>query len=540
MKIQTNTAATSALGYMKVNAQNTERSIQKLSSGFRINRAADDAAGLAIANALRADVKTLGQAQRNAAQASAMLQVADGAAQTMGNIFDRMRELASQGASATIGGQGTKLQDEWDALFSEATRIVTSTSYQGTNVLKDLVGSSSIAATAGQIGWASDSTIDGANSALDVALADGTYQLKDEVDAQGNATGKLELWSTGANAAKLATSTAALTTTGATQTAHFGAGFGDVEISSSFVAAAPASLGTAGTSTLGATNPIDASDTTFLSITTDVGVDTNGQYTVDEDANFITLYKQGSGTLDPANIVGRIDKSTLHAAATPGDELGQVAAFEDAAGNSIGITLTLGFNYDKANTDLATLQFDIAGAAAATPAAASSANGDSFISTGQKAAIAAGAPSILVGTSASQGAGAAGYLSDDSIGLDIGSLDVNAINDLMGAGNTVSSAVSLTTAAGSRDALARLDTALQTLNTFVGKLGAAESRIDYATQNVDSMLQNTQAAESSIRDADMAQEMTTFTKNNILQQAAQSMLAQANQGSQGILQLLRG
>src|SRR4051812_33086910 len=128
MKIQTNTAATGALGYMKVNAQNTERSIQKLSSGFRINRAGDDAAGLAIANALRADVKTLAQAQRNAAQASSMLQVADGAAQTIGGIFDRMRELASQGASATIGGQGTKLQDEWDALFSEATRIISSTS----------------------------------------------------------------------------------------------------------------------------------------------------------------------------------------------------------------------------------------------------------------------------------------------------------------------------------------------------------------------------------------------------------------------------
>src|SRR5690349_3539359 len=149
MKIQTNTAANSALGYMKVNAQNTERSIQKLSSGFRINRAADDAAGLAIANQLRADAKTLGQAQKNAAQASAMLQIADGAASTLGNIFDRMRELASQGASANIGGQGTKLQDEWNALYKEADRLITGTKYQGTNVLTSLNGSAATTAAAG-------------------------------------------------------------------------------------------------------------------------------------------------------------------------------------------------------------------------------------------------------------------------------------------------------------------------------------------------------------------------------------------------------
>src|SRR5919202_4896090 len=96
MKIQTNTAANSALGYMSVNNQATERSIQKLSSGFRINRAGDDAAGLALANKLRADGKALGQAQKNTAQGAAMLQVMDGAVQTISTILDRMKELAVQ------------------------------------------------------------------------------------------------------------------------------------------------------------------------------------------------------------------------------------------------------------------------------------------------------------------------------------------------------------------------------------------------------------------------------------------------------------
>jgi flagellin len=90
------------------------------------------------------------------------------------------------------------------------------------------------------------------------------------------------------------------------------------------------------------------------------------------------------------------------------------------------------------------------------------------------------------------------------------------------------------------DALKAIDGAIDKANDALGTLGAAQSRMDFASANVATMLQNTQAAESTIRDADMAEEMTKFTKNNILQQAAQSMLSQANQGTQGILQLLRG
>jgi len=432
MKIQTNTAANSALGYMKTNAMATERSIQKLSSGFRINRAADDAAGLAIANQLRADAKTLGQAQKNAQQASSMLQIADGAASTVGNIFDRMRELASQGASANVGGQGGKLQDEWNALYSEVDRIIKGTSYQGTNVLTKLTATAAVAATTGTAAVAAVAAVAATATADAGAAANGIASVAVTDATKITADGQLSF-----------------------------ASVGDGQVSV-----------TDGTTTK--TYALVASDTE-LDLTADFGV-----------------------------------KITLGAGFTAEDSTATPATTLSFLGDTIDLTAPVA----------------AVAAVAAVPATA--------------AVAAASAPSILVGTSASQGAGAAGYLSDDSIGLDIGSLDVNAINDLMGAGNTVSSAVSLTTAAGSRDALARLDTALQTLNTFVGKLGAAESRIDYATQNVDSMLQNTQAAESSIRDADMAQEMTTFTKNNILQQAAQSMLAQANQGSQGILQLLRG
>jgi flagellin len=140
MRIQTNTAANAALGFARTNSQATERSIQRLSSGFRINRAADDAAGLAIANKLRADLRGLGQAQRNVAQGSAMLQVMDGAAQSVSGIVDRMKELATQANSANVGTQSDKLQSEFTQLRSEIDRIVGTTNYQGTKLVDGTFG----------------------------------------------------------------------------------------------------------------------------------------------------------------------------------------------------------------------------------------------------------------------------------------------------------------------------------------------------------------------------------------------------------------
>jgi flagellin len=140
MKIQTNTAANSALRSMQANSKSTENSIQKLSSGFRINKASDDAAGLALANKLRADGKALGQAQKNAAQGSAMLQVMDGATQTIGTILDRMKELATQANSANVGNQAGKLDSEFQALVGEIGRITATTKYQGTALVDGSFG----------------------------------------------------------------------------------------------------------------------------------------------------------------------------------------------------------------------------------------------------------------------------------------------------------------------------------------------------------------------------------------------------------------
>ena len=139
MRINTNVNALNTLRNLNASEKSVADSTAKLSSGFRINKASDDAAGLAIANKLRNTGAALTQASRNADQASAMLQIADGAAQTLGGIIDRMKQLAAAAASASAGSgandQRPKLQAEFDALNSEITRIVATTKYQGVGLL---------------------------------------------------------------------------------------------------------------------------------------------------------------------------------------------------------------------------------------------------------------------------------------------------------------------------------------------------------------------------------------------------------------------
>jgi flagellin len=367
MKIQTNTAANFALGYTSSNAAATERSIQKLSSGFRINRAGDDAAGLAIANKLRADGRSLGQAQKNASQASAMLQVIDGAAQTISGIMDRMKELATQANSDNVGDQRDKLNTEFGALKSEIQRVVDTTKYQGKSLINGDFGNS-------------------VNPAA-------------------------------------ATSTLLAAATGVTHTQLNGA--------------------KAGTYTF--------TDTAGSILATD-------------------------GTTSQTVTGGAVNKWMNF--------------------DKLGVSIELGSGYVAGNAD-----------------------GNLVITQG------ASGGSFMVSSSGS-------YSGNDridltNINLNTGATGLNITGDI-------------TSLANAATMLGTLDTAINTLNTALGNIGAAQSRLDVAGANVATMHQNTLAAESTVRDADMAYEMTQFTKNNILQQAAQSMLAQANQNPQGILQLLRG
>lgn len=363
--INTNTAANNAYKNLSATSMGLERSIQKLSSGFRINRSADDAAGLAIANKLRSDVRSLQQSQRNAAQASSMLQVADGAINTVATILDRMKELASQANSANVGTQANKLQAEFVQLSSEIDRIAATTTYNGT------------------------------------ALTNGGF---------------------GAGLDKVAS------------TAYTTADVADIKLNGAAV----------------------------------------GVYTFAASATSATLTR-ASDSVSQVVTGSVLPRATL-------------------SFSTFGIEVDGGASFSSANLNAKTIAVT---------------------------AVASG--SFMVSSSGNYGG--SDLVSVSGIDLRSATLGVNAED--------------LTTAAGAQAALTHIDTAIGAVGTAIGSVGAAQSRIDFASANVANLVQNTAAAESVIRDTDMAYEMTVFTKNQILQQAGTAMLAQANQAPQSVLKLLQ-
>ncbi len=378
-RINTNVAANNAYKNLSSTSGMLERSIQKLSSGFRINRSADDAAGLAIANKLRADVRSLMQSQRNASAANSMLQVADGAINTVATILDRMKELASQANSANVGAQADKLQAEFTSLLSEIDRIAATTTYNGT------------ALTNGGFGSGLDKTASTAYTTAGANIAD--------IQLNGTAVGTYTFASAAATATLTRTAdSVSQVVTGISATARSSVNFStfgiNIEGSAGWVGAAGA-------------------NTTTIIVT----AGTSGSFMVSSSGNY--------GSSDLVSVSG-ID-----------------------------------------------------------------------------------------------------VRSSQATGLDLASGGFNL-------------ATALLSAANAQGALSRIDTAIDKLATSIGTVGAAQSRIEFASTNVANLIQNTAAAESVIRDADMAFEMTVFTKYQILQQAGTAMLAQANQAPQSILTLLRG
>ncbi|HOJ13049.1 MAG TPA: flagellin [Deltaproteobacteria bacterium] len=135
LRINTNVAAINAHRQLLVTEAGMNKSMERLSSGYRINKAADDAAGLAIANRLRANVKSLTVASRNVTEGKALLQIAEGSANQIESILERMKELAVQASSANAGTDRDKLDAEFQSLIDEIDRIVDDTNYQGTKLL---------------------------------------------------------------------------------------------------------------------------------------------------------------------------------------------------------------------------------------------------------------------------------------------------------------------------------------------------------------------------------------------------------------------
>lgn len=369
MRINTNVSAMSAARTLGSVQNDVKSSSEKLASGFRINKASDDAAGLGIANVLRADIRAYTQATRNAEQANSVYNIAEGAAQSIQKMLERMKELATQSASDSVDTDArTRINAEFTSLRSEIDRTVNTTRFQGSTLLNGGFGASVSGGTALDAG-------SGVYAARISGATAGTYTLS-------NASGAITMTGPG----------------GVTQT------IADADIAA-------------------------------------------------------------DGTRDTLNF------------------------------STFGIEIDLDSSWTSAGLD------------------------------GLTVTVAAGSGTFLIGASGD-------YDGQDSLTINGSSLDLRT--STLGVGTST-----VDTLANAQDALDAIDEAIGDVNSALGVIGAGQSRIDNAISNLKTVIQNFSAAESVIRDVDMAEEMVKFSKNNILAQAGTAMLAQANQAGQGVLRLLQ-
>jgi flagellin len=562
MRINTNVAALNTYRQLTANNAATAKSLEKLSSGFRINRAGDDAAGLAISEKMRAQIRGLDQATRNSQDAISLIQTAEGALSENHSILQRMRELAVQAASDTnVTLDRQEIQKEVNQLTSEINRISNTTEF---NTMKLFNGSRSntlvinVTTAAENLGGAAITP-----SAADVTYSGGasiapTFSgnvISITADSgnlfQGtNYSGTMDIWLSG----------------GQLQISGFGSGSGTLQgaISGSFSIAADAN-GQYSFSGLGVSFKITSvsgwasgiTNKIFYEKPVTIAVDTSLS-TAQTGWSTITLGVSASG--GSFNNVLSGTAVTLASGMTEGYY--KVSIVSNSTGDSGSIQIT--------RSGLDGVQSTIALISGVQSGFAFSDQGVSFTL----------GTTLGIFASGGLGSGGTGVISfnvlnevrtsggtDNSLVLQIGanqnqslSLDMSdmksialGISSASAGGNYVAAAnvtdgtnstnsefsLNLTTAAGASNSITIINSAIEKVSAERSKMGAVQNRLEHTINNLGTSSENLTAAESRIRDVDMARQMMEFTKTNILTQAAQAMLAQANQQPQGVLQLLR-
>ena len=399
MRIQHNIMAMNAYRNYNNNTSALSKNLEKLSSGYKINRAGDDAAGLAISEKMRAQITGLDKAQDNAKDGISLVQTAEGALTEVHDMLNRMYELAEQSANGTYEGatDRAQLQKEVDQLRSEINRISDSANFNGIKLLD------------GSLAGYTDAT----STALTVTPGSTGAKMTVALDLAGFAVGSK------------------VSGDGGIMSVSLGGKTYDVEVSAGMTAA---SFATALASAINANKPEGAAAGSF---TATVASNTK-----------ITLTAQ---------------KSAADAAAEAMFGTNFTTSVKDGVG---GLVLQIGDTSDSWN--------------------------QLYVSVKNTNSLAVGISNL-----------------------------------------------SIATQEGAASALDEIKSAINYVSDVRGTLGATQNRLDHTINNLSVMEENIQDAESTIRDTDVADEMMAYTKNNILIQSAQAMLAQANQVPQGVLQLLQ-
>lgn len=566
MIINHNIAALNTHRQLSINTANTNKNIEKLSSGLRINRAGDDAAGLAISEKMRGQIRGLDQASRNAQDGISLIQTAEGALNETHSILQRMREISNQSANGTNTDTDRQaLQDEMNQLTSEINRIGNTTEFNtqkllkgdgkqnltGTGIVKDGFVSGGLTnrtqatqtATIDTDGVANDKftvTINGQEISYQLTAEDATAIADAETAAAGDGVKKTaELAAAGlqkaidandvlkgnytvANAAGSAdlTISAVATDDGGNLDGALG-NMTALQINGTDATGAAASVGTTtytqAKGTLDFTS-VDTVDEAKALLGT--GITINGQQ--------VEFYDATKGEYKGSALGVNISALTKDGATVSAGDVAQ--AIVDTLANKIdGVTLSVGTGADANKLVVtATAKGEAGNGIALKDGGVQKDFQTSFqigANTGQSMSLSIGdMRSNALGITGK--AGDAGFTKENSV--------TDGTNDVKN-----EAALNISTKEDAAAAIAVLDKATQTVSSARSKLGAVQNRLEHTINNLGTASENLTAAESRIRDVDMAKEMMEQTKNNILAQAAQAMLAQANQQPQGVLQLLR-
>jgi flagellin len=472
LRIQNNIAAMNAHRQLSISDAALSKSLQRLSSGYRINNASDDAAGLAISQSFRADIASFKVASRNTSEANSLLQVAEGSLDQMGDILTRLKELATQAASGNAGSNIDKINDEANQLISELDRIATSTNYAGTDLLTGNLAAGTMAGTVADASHGSDATAIGEGGAWFGATATG------DLTAITGITGTLD------------SSIANLEDSANTWTI--------------------AKNGTASGLVLSNGNGMQ------FTATVNTGEDTITIAGMGENQGDLVIAGTVTTTTDANGDTITFDKLGISSVSVDAGTTAQAWTFS-TSGSNIVLTGADGTNQSVAATAGSAVDFTNLGISFTLDAEWDANDLDGLTITT---------------------AGSAGTSLDFQIGSENATDNQLSISlsDVRASALSLTSGM-LSTQAGAQTALTTINSAIDTLSSSRGDVGAYMNRLSYASANLSSMIENVQAAESVIRDVDMAGEMISFTKNQILMQAGTAMLAQANMAPQSILSL---
>ena len=488
MVVQHNMQAANANRMLNITTNAQSKSTEKLSSGYRINRAADDAAGLTISEKMRKQIRGLNQASTNAEDGVSSVQTAEGALTEVHSMLQRMNELAVQASNGTNSDTDrSAIQDEISQLTTEIDRVAETTKFNETYLLKG--------------------STDGAKHDMKVNAHDAG--LKGTLVDNGDTATFTPAEMTEGGAVSVAGTS--YTVTGITE-----------PTSSAIKAGTTGSTSAKQTYTLELTGmKADLAGKTKFTIG---GKDYEISLDKDDDATKI-------GDKLAAAINGKIDDGLGGQYAVTNNA--GTLTFEASKNGADATSLTTSSTHTAAADaktktevlDLMKSELETASSIGTDTAATVTKNNDGTftITKGTVSVSDSLSFSLHVGSDADM----TNKISVDIEAMDSSSLGIKGIN------------VNDDTGVSATYAIDAISDAISKVSSQRSALGAVQNRLEHTIDNLDNVSENTQTAESRIRDTDMASEMVNYSKNNILAQAGQSMLAQANQSTQGVLSLLQ-